>query len=58
MQGWGVWLILLGVGSFILPMFGRQFILISIFGPAAPVVSVLFIVGGIVMLVVGRSRNS
>lgn len=40
-----VWLLVLGVGSFILPMMGMQFRLLSAFGEATP-----FIGGGMAVL--------
>jgi hypothetical protein len=42
MRGWGVVLLIIGVGSFILPQFGFQFKLVSLFGPASG-----FIFGGV-----------
>ena len=46
MRSWGGTMILLGIGSFILPMFGRQFILLSFFGSATPVIAVVLILAG------------
>lgn len=51
MRGWAIWLLILGIGSFVLPMMGRQFILISIFGPFAPLAGGAMAVVGLVMLI-------
>lgn len=53
----GVWVLILGLGSFILPMFGFQFRILSIFGDAAPLVGIILTILGIVLLVVGISKN-
>lgn len=50
MRGWGGTLILLGIGSFILPMFGMQFILLSFFGAATPIVAIVMIIAGAAMM--------
>jgi hypothetical protein len=52
-KGWGVTFIVLGAGSFILPMMGVQFRLISLFGEAAPVVGVVLLALGVLMVVMG-----
>jgi hypothetical protein len=50
MRRWGVWLLILGIGSFILPLVGMQFILLDIFGQARPFVAAAMIVAGGIML--------
>lgn len=35
MAGWGVILLIIGIGSFILPHFNIQFKLVTLFGPAS-----------------------
>lgn len=45
MRQLAVWLLILGVGSFILPMMGLQFKLLSLFGEATP-----FVGGGMAVL--------
>ncbi len=60
MRSLGIWLTVLGVGSFILPMMGLQFRIMKIFGSSLPLVALFMAVVGIVLLVVsslfGRSR--
>ncbi len=51
LRSFGVLLFVLGVGSFILPMIGMQFRLISIFGPGSePVVGGIAAVIGLVLI--------
>ncbi|MBM4069916.1 MAG: hypothetical protein FJ271_13335 [Planctomycetes bacterium] len=45
MRGWGITLLVLGVGSFILPLMGLQFRLLNLFGQATP-----FLGGGLAVL--------
>jgi hypothetical protein len=51
MRSAGIWMIILGVGSFILPMIGRQFILLSWLGGATPYVGGGLAVVGLILLV-------
>ena len=53
-----VTLLVLGIGSFILPFFGLQFRLLNLLGDAQPIVSIgLALVGGVLLVVqVVRSR--
>lgn len=46
MRRFGITLLILGIGSFILPLFGRQFRLLSLFGGATPVVAVILAILG------------
>lgn len=46
MRGWGIWMVLLGIGSFVLPIFGMQFVLLSLLGAARPIVAIVMIVAG------------
>jgi len=39
MRSTGIWLLVLGVGAFILPFFGLQFKVLSLFGDALPMVA-------------------
>jgi len=39
MRSAGIWLLVLGVGAFILPYVGLQFKILSIFGDALPMVA-------------------
>jgi hypothetical protein len=50
MRGWGTWMVILGIGSFILPLFNLQFMLLNYLGPARPIVAVfLIVIGGAMM---------
>lgn len=50
MRGWGITLLILGIGSFILPLMGMQFRLLSLFGDAAPIVGIaLAVIGGLLL---------
>ncbi len=55
MRGWGVLFIILGIGSFILPMFHMQFRLVSIFGDG-PGPGIGFIVMGGVLLLISAKQ--
>jgi type IV secretory pathway VirB2 component (pilin) len=50
MRGWGILLIALGVGSFILPMMGMQFRLLSIFGEHTGIAGAVMAVIGVILL--------
>ncbi len=50
MRSWGIWLLVLGVGAFVLPYAGLQFKILSIFGEALPMVAGGMAVIGAVML--------
>jgi len=53
-KGWGVLLIVLGVGSFILPFFGVQFRILMLFGSFQWIVSIIIAIIGVVLLVKGK----
>jgi hypothetical protein len=53
MKSWGFICLALGVGSFILPKFGVQFILLSWAGSGTPVVGGLLILMGVALLAAG-----
>ncbi|MBC7796881.1 MAG: hypothetical protein H7Z37_08415 [Pyrinomonadaceae bacterium] len=53
MRGWGITFLILGIGSFILPLMGMQFSLLSLFGQYVSVVAGILIVLGLVMVVFG-----
>jgi hypothetical protein len=46
MRGWGIWMVILGVGSFVLPFFGLQFMLLDLLGTARPIVAIVMIIAG------------
>lgn len=50
MRSWGIWLLVLGVGAFILPYFGLQFKILNVFGDALPLVAGGIAVVGAVLL--------
>jgi hypothetical protein len=45
MRSAGIWMLVLGVGAFVLPYFGLQFRILSVFGEALPMVA-----GGLALL--------
>jgi uncharacterized membrane protein YgdD (TMEM256/DUF423 family) len=51
MRSWGIYLLIFGIGAFVLPMMGLQFKLLSLLGNATPLVAGLLIVAGIILLV-------
>ena len=53
MKKWGIYLIVLGIGSFLLPMLGLQFRILVLFGEAAPVIGGILLVIGIFMVIGG-----
>ncbi len=50
MRRWGVSFLVLGIGSFVLPLVHLQFILLDIFGDARPYAAAAMIVAGGVMV--------
>jgi hypothetical protein len=48
MRSWGIWLLVLGIGAFILPYVGLQFKILSVFGDSLPLVA-----GGIAVVGLG-----
>jgi hypothetical protein len=58
MRNWGIWMLVLGVGAFILPYFGLQFKILSVFGEALPLVSgCIAIVGAVLLALSFRARS-
>jgi len=57
LKGYGITFIILGGGAFILPFFGVQFRLISIFGEYQLFAAFAAIILGIIMLVYGYKKN-
>jgi len=51
MRSWGIYLLIFGIGSFLLPMMGLQFKLLSLLGISTPIVGGVLTVAGIVLLV-------
>jgi hypothetical protein len=58
MRNSGIWLIVLGVGAFVLPYFGLQFKILSVFGDALPMVAGGVAVVGAVMLALSFRAGS
>ena len=50
MRSTGIWLLVLGIGAFVLPYFGLQFKILSIFGDALPMVAGAIALIGAVLL--------
>ena len=50
MRSTGIWLVILGVGAFVLPYLGLQFKILSIFGDHLPMVAAGIAVVGAVVL--------
>jgi hypothetical protein len=50
MRQWGMWLLIFGVGSFVLPMFGLQFKILNVFGESLPLIAGAMAVAGIAMV--------
>jgi len=50
MRSAGIWMVVLGVGAFVLPYFGLQFKILSVFGEALPMVAGGIAVVGAVLL--------
>ena len=51
LRGWGITLLILGIGSFILPLMNLQFRLLNVFGEATPFLGAGLAVVGAVLLV-------
>ncbi len=50
MRSWGIWLLVFGIGSFVLPFMGLQFKILSLFGESLPMVAGAMAVVGAVLL--------
>ncbi len=50
MRQWGTYLLIFGVGAFVLPMFGLQFKILSVFGDSLPLVAGAMAAAGGVMV--------
>lgn len=58
MTGWGVLLIIMGIGSLILPQFGIQFRLMSLLDGAQPAAGIIVAALGVLLVVLGVRNNS
>jgi hypothetical protein len=54
---WGVILLFLGIGSFILPLIGMQFRLLNIFGDDPAASAIVFIIAGAILVAIGKARQ-
>ena len=58
MVGWGLILLILGLGSFLMPLLGMQFALARIFGPGnETVVGIALSVAGLLLIIIGLRRG-
>jgi hypothetical protein len=55
MMRFGVLLLILGIGSFILPLFDVQFKIMAVFGSAQPIVAGVMIALGAFLIFAGRA---
>jgi hypothetical protein len=50
MRNAGIWMMVFGVGAFVLPYFGLQFKILSVFGDSLPMIAGgLAVVGGVLL---------
>ena len=54
----GIFLLIMGIGSLILPMMGRQFVLMSLLGPAQPVAGIAIAAVGGLLIFLGARQNA
>ena len=57
MVGWGIFLIILGAGSLLLPMLDMQFRLMELVDPYQPYAGIVVAVIGAVLVFLGQSRR-
>ena len=58
MVGWGVFLIILGAGSLLLPMLGYQFTLMELLDDFQPYAGIVVAIIGAVLVFMGMNRGS
>jgi hypothetical protein len=58
MHHWGISLMTLGVGAFVLPMFGMQFRIMNAFGDSVPVVASCMAVAGVALVGLSYRREN
>ena len=58
MKRFGFLLLILGLGSFVLPFFGLQFKILSLFGDNQPMVAIGAIVVGVLLLLIGGGKGA
>jgi len=58
MIGWGVTILIIGIGSFLLPMMGMQFRIMAIFGEGNEQMGgVILAVIGVILIVIGALKG-
>jgi hypothetical protein len=57
MVGWGIFLIIMGAGSLLLPMIGYQFTLMELVDPYQPYAGIAVAVIGAAMVLYGMNRS-
>ena len=57
MRGWGITLLILGIGSFILPLIGLQFRLLNLFGAATSIIGAVLALIGAVLVILSFRRG-
>jgi hypothetical protein len=58
MVGWGIFLIILGAGSLLLPMMNMQFRLMELVDPYQPFAGIIVAVIGAALVLLGMNRTS
>jgi hypothetical protein len=54
----GIFLLIMGIGSLILPLMGRQFVLMSLLDPAQPVAGIVIALVGGLLIFAGARQNA
>ena len=57
-KGIGLTMVILGVGSFILPFFGLQFRIMNLFGNVQWIVAIIIALIGALLLLFGKDQNT
>ncbi len=58
MRGWGITLLILGIGSFVLPMVGMQFQLLQLFGESQSIAGIaMALIGGVLVVLSLRGNG-
>ena len=58
MRKFGSTMLILGVGSFILPMIGLQFKILNLFGDKVPFISIGLIIFGLILILIGKDEET
>jgi hypothetical protein len=57
MRGFGILLLVLGLGSFVLPHLNLQFRIMSVFGKSTPTVAIVMAVAGAIMVFLSMRKK-